>query len=538
MSPDLDQLFAARRPNVPEAMGRANVWEGRVARIDASGDVWVTVDGFDRLLKWGPCLPPGAGVSVGDVVPVAFSNRRRPWLLGGASAGGGQHGPPGPPGAPGAPGSPGAPGAQGEPGPPGPPGDPGPQGEPGPEGPPGGGGVPILIRARSATAPAFGNGAFRVPVRADVSGGFDPEGTFDSENFRWVCPADGFYQVNGNVHGNSGAAVNLIATIQRNGAEVARGNWMQGGAGTTVAAVVADVVECQAGDVIELWGNNQGAGAFTLTAPATFINYLSVARVAQAGPEGPPGPPGPPGDPGIGTLAARIQGAASQPIAPLAFVVANMATVAFDTTDGKMTATPARIVIPEDGTYLIGGFAAWLQGTSQVQTNYRKNGTEYIQCSGAQTFTQFAVGVPGSPHIDKCKAGDYFELVVYSQVAFTLSFAHLGAVKLDGVKGEKGDPGPAPETLTLWGIVNGNGVITWGGGFTANRQAAGNYAITWGAGRFVGVPAVTVTSLDGQRMAALVGYSLTGVAVVWATVSGGASSDTAFTINITGERAA
>ena len=131
MTPDPADVFAPPRPDVPEAIGGAQVWEARVSKITARG-VFVAVDGYDRNLAWGPCFPPEAGVSVGDVVPVALSNRRRPWLLGGTGTG--ERGPIGPPGATGAVGPVGPPGARGEPGPQG---AQGPQGREGPQGPSG-----------------------------------------------------------------------------------------------------------------------------------------------------------------------------------------------------------------------------------------------------------------------------------------------------------------------------------------------------------------------------------------------------------------
>jgi microcystin-dependent protein len=140
MSPDPADVFAPPRADVPAAFGRGQVWEARVAKINARG-VFVTVAGYDRMLEWGPCYPAEAGVSIGDAVTVALSNRRRPWLVGGTSAG--ERGPMGPPGETGATGPRGEQGVRGEPGPqggvgpPGPTGEQGEQGVPGPEGPQG-----------------------------------------------------------------------------------------------------------------------------------------------------------------------------------------------------------------------------------------------------------------------------------------------------------------------------------------------------------------------------------------------------------------
>ena len=125
--PQLDQLFA--RPGAPAFAG-PQCWEGTVVRVDGAG-AYVVLESFDRRLRWGPCQPPGAAVSVGDRVSVAMSQDGVLWLLGGAGGGSGDVGPPGPEGPAGPKGDTGAAGPQG------PKGDPGAQGVQGPQGPTG-----------------------------------------------------------------------------------------------------------------------------------------------------------------------------------------------------------------------------------------------------------------------------------------------------------------------------------------------------------------------------------------------------------------
>ena len=135
--PALDQLFAPAAA-APPAFSTSQAWEARVSRMTADG-VFVIVPGFDNQLEWGPCLPPGASVSVGQHVTVLMSNRGRPWLVG--TGGGGEPGPIGPTGPIGPQGPAGPTGLQGPQGPastvPGPAGPGGPIGSAGPEGPPG-----------------------------------------------------------------------------------------------------------------------------------------------------------------------------------------------------------------------------------------------------------------------------------------------------------------------------------------------------------------------------------------------------------------
>jgi hypothetical protein len=81
MSPDLDQLLAP--PPKPTALANSQAWEATVVQVTPRG-AYVQIPKYDPKARWGPCLPAGAGVKVGDAVAVAFSNRGRPWLVGGA----------------------------------------------------------------------------------------------------------------------------------------------------------------------------------------------------------------------------------------------------------------------------------------------------------------------------------------------------------------------------------------------------------------------------------------------------------------------
>ena len=106
--PTLDQLFA--RPGV-KAFAESQCYEATVQATGAKG-VYVVLPGYDGHLRWGPCLPYGAAVTVGQRVSVVFSEDGTPWLVG-ISAGGGAVGPQGPPGPAGPTGPAGATGAAG-----------------------------------------------------------------------------------------------------------------------------------------------------------------------------------------------------------------------------------------------------------------------------------------------------------------------------------------------------------------------------------------------------------------------------------------
>ena len=82
--PALDQLFA--RADAPAFAG-AQCWEAIVVATGSDGPT-VVLPGYDRQLRWGPCMPADAAVGVGERVSVAMSEEGVPWLLGAGGGGG------------------------------------------------------------------------------------------------------------------------------------------------------------------------------------------------------------------------------------------------------------------------------------------------------------------------------------------------------------------------------------------------------------------------------------------------------------------
>lgn len=252
----------------------------------------------------------------------------------GATGGSGAVGPQGPPGASGAVGPQGPAGASGAPGPQGPV---GPSGAVGPQGPAGSGGSGGVASLRlvgtdgssgvvsteidfasgstsGARVTQLGGGSARVTIgftstggggsvasagaRAylgtaltpaagsyikvpldTASAGNNPAGYFDLTNHRYVVPQTGWYQVNAQIRLSANTSA-YAATIFKNGAQqsegvVAYGN--VGGAGN--AAVVVDLIWCNAGDILELFvfGNGQPLSI------APSDNYMSVLAVPLLG---------------------------------------------------------------------------------------------------------------------------------------------------------------------------------------------------------------------------------------------------------------
>ncbi len=89
---------------------------------------------------------------------------------------------------------------------------------------------------------------------------FDPGSNISLANSRYVCPVAGYYQVEANVLANttSGQGYGYLQ-IYKNGAAVST-DWISqtptatGGVGTTTA----DIIQCNAGDYLELWVQAQG----------------------------------------------------------------------------------------------------------------------------------------------------------------------------------------------------------------------------------------------------------------------------------------
>jgi hypothetical protein len=307
--PELDQIFS--KAGVP-AFDGPQCWSALVVAIKADGP-YVVLPGFDRQLRWGPCLPTDAGVKIGDAVAVTQAEDGSLWLVGAGGSGDGQQGPVGPqgpagpqgptgpkgdpgptgqPGAPGANGTNGADGAKGDKGdtgPQGPKGDTGPQG---PQGIPGGVGNTAARAYRTATF-AVPQGAWtKIPVDTVAS---DPGGHIVGGSY--VCPSAGMYHVDVNVALNTGAAAGAGAACYRNGVQVFKSILGQSASpANTAGAMASGVVSCQAGDTLEVWAYTSASGLGILQDAG--MNYLSVSKTDQSGPQGPQGAQGPKGDTG------------------------------------------------------------------------------------------------------------------------------------------------------------------------------------------------------------------------------------------------
>ena len=108
-------------------------------------------------------------------------------------------------------------------------------------------------------ARAYRNAAFSVAsgwnkVPLDKTS-FDAIGGFNLPSSRYVCPVSGLYHVDGNVTANTTAAGLFMVAVYKNGVQ------RSSGVGAPVAPAsstetnvnVSDIVQCNAGDYLELW---------------------------------------------------------------------------------------------------------------------------------------------------------------------------------------------------------------------------------------------------------------------------------------------
>ena len=143
------------------------------------------------------------------------------------------------------------------------------------------------VRA-SVMTPARGwrNGALPIPAATWIkvpldTVTFDAGGNINLTSGVYVCPAIGYYQVNGSVQvPASGTSAYFGVAIAKNGARVAQSvpGYVALSAGQGESAVISDIVQATAiGDTIELWVYS--AAAVNLLVGTALANYLSAVQI-------------------------------------------------------------------------------------------------------------------------------------------------------------------------------------------------------------------------------------------------------------------
>jgi hypothetical protein len=125
-------------------------------------------------------------------------------------------------------------------------------------------------RAYQGTFQTIANNTFTKITLDTVD--YDPNGNFDATtNYRWTCPAAGYYAVSGAVKTNA-VAGSTVVYIEKNGAGVVDTYTPSGGQGGWSQA--ADVLLLAAGDFLELWIFQDSGG------PANTVTGSPLTRLA------------------------------------------------------------------------------------------------------------------------------------------------------------------------------------------------------------------------------------------------------------------
>lgn len=136
-------------------------------------------------------------------------------------------------------------------------------------------GVPRVGRAyRAGAFTLTANQWTKIPLDT-VS--FDPGNNFDIANSRYICPSAGLYTVFGQVDlTTTNAVTSYGVAVYRNGALATQSTGQSPNqVGIADAPVVADVLQCALGDVLELWAYDSWAAP--LGSSSYQSDYLAIA---------------------------------------------------------------------------------------------------------------------------------------------------------------------------------------------------------------------------------------------------------------------
>jgi hypothetical protein len=278
----------------------------------------------------------------------------------------------------------------------------------------------------------------------------DPGSNFSEAN-HYTVPADGYYQVSGQVEATIPAKTNFLAVILVNegaGAEILGTQEVLSESSNTIS-VVSGIVFCKKGEQIALYGYQSG-GTEPETVPGAGNCRLNVARVG-AGPAGPPGSVGPEGGTGVESSIATAYRKAEQGIGSGAFVKVSFDT-AINDPGSNMSLASGYYVVPADGYYHVDSqiemqlTGAALEAAVVCAVYVNTTGVLYGSRTEEQGKNYVASTVSG---IIRCNKGDHIEVYLYQVTgaerkllvnepgACRISVARVGA----GPAGPAGPPG-------------------------------------------------------------------------------------------------
>lgn len=238
---------------------------------------------------------------------------------------------------------------------------------------------------------------------------FDPSGSMDVvTNNRYVCPVAGYYHVAGQLNANATAAGQTSGVaVYKNGALYTSETAISQAAGP-INPVVSDIIQCNAGDTLELWALGSVVMALGVGSNANFlsIGLLTGVSVLPTGST-------------LVTQARSYRNAALNTAAN-AWTKITLDTKSYDA--GSNFDGTFRYVVPATGYYSVTGLVNCTATAigQRVITGIYKNGALVVQ--GDDSEAASATGGPSSLATDviSCQAGDTLELYVYTTAVLAL----------------------------------------------------------------------------------------------------------------------
>lgn len=270
---------------------------------------------------------------------------------------------------------------------------------------------------------------------------FDPGGHINTTSGRYVVPATGYYQVNGEVAwGPTTASVDVLvhADIYVNGALAVVGSVVpRADNAGFMRPNVSDVIHLNAGDYVELYSYT--SGAFPLLLNGSLYNYLSVVQVDQ-----------PVSNVVVPTTAARGYRTAAFNMPAGAWTKIPVDTIAADP-GGHFSLTNSRYTVPMTGYYSVSISVAFTPtATDLVAAACYKNGVAAFKSLVAEAAPTAGVAGASASDIVFCNAGDVLELWGLSTAAAGLSIENtvnfISIVQVDQPIGGAGGNAVTPTT--------------------------------------------------------------------------------------------
>jgi hypothetical protein len=260
---------------------------------------------------------------------------------------------------------------------------------------------------RNAAITPAANAWVKIPLDA-VS--FDTSGLASTGSGRINITTAGYYQVDGCVSfGAVGVGVRTVVAIYKNGGQVTQAETDAPGAGLFPSPLTSDVIQCSAGDYLELFVYQTSAVA--LNPGGSSLNYLSVVLLTSL-----PGAVGP-------VTAAKAYRNAALATLSTTFAKVPLDAIVYDP-GGNFSLANNRYVCPATGFYAISGACqADAPSANGINVAIYKNGGQQSQ-AGSVASGAYWPGVVVSDVL-QCNAGDYLELWV--QVGGTGIGASVGA---------------------------------------------------------------------------------------------------------------